>query len=377
MTKLHFNYKDVFRAMRLAFSAKKLAMMMWGWFLAMIGYVVFTYIAFMSAGWTFTDTWQVYRIFPVPDSLGWYGWIIWCIGVAYALVVILVTGTAIAKVTFEQLKGDDFFQITKAFKYATGQMKSIVMSPFLVLLFIVSIVVCGLILSLIGAIPYFGELFTGIMIIPAFGASLFIVYLLIIFVFSILFAPVIIGTTGNDTFDTLFEVFSMLNEQPARLIWYSAIAAFLAKFGALILAFFTRAAVNVCANVLAVFMGDKMIVLVENAASAFRLTIPYWCPESYAILWDRLISAFCGPMIFMPPAYQAVNVTMTIASIILILSYYALILLVVAYGTTVWYTGATCVYLVLTKKKDDKNLLAEKEEIVVAPVTSVAATENK
>ncbi|MBS4016519.1 MAG: hypothetical protein KGZ86_08825 [Candidatus Latescibacteria bacterium] len=368
MTKLHFNYKDVFRALRLAFSAKKLAMMMWGWFLAMIGYIAFTYIAFMSAGWTFIDTWQIYKIFPIPDTLAWYGWIIWFVGVIYALIVFLITGTAIAKVTYEQLKGDDFFQMTKAFKYATERMKSVVMSPFLVGLFIAAIAVCGLILSLIGKIPYFGELFTGIMIIPAFVASLFIVYLLIILLFSVLFTPAIVGTTGNDTFDSLFEVFSMLNEQPARLIWYTVILAFLAKFGALVFAFFIRIAFNVGANILTVFMGDKMIVLVENAASAFRLTIPYWCPEAYAILWDRLISIFCGPMAFMPPSYQTVNATMTIASIIMVLVYYGLILLVVSYGMTVWYTGTTCAYLVITKKKDDKDLLAQTEEIVTAQI---------
>lgn len=362
MIKLHFNYKDVLRALRLAFSAKKLAMMMWGYLLSMIGYVVMSYIALMSAGWSFSNTWQVYRIFPIPDSLAWYGWAIWALGVIYALVVILITGTAISKVTFEQLKGDDFFQMSKAFKFATERMKNIVMSPILIVLFIGSIVVAGLILSLLGSIPYFGEIFIGIMIVPAFGASLFIVYLFIVLLFAIMFAPSIIGATGNDTFDTLFEIFSMLNEQPTRLIWYSAILFFLSRFGMFLLAFFSRVAVNVSANVLSFFMGEKMIILIQNAASAFKLTIPYWCPEPTAILWDRMISICFGNTVFMPPAYQPVNVTMTIASVIMMLAYFGLILFVVAYGATVWYTGTTCAFLVIAKKKDDKDLLETKEE---------------
>lgn len=376
MTKLHFNYKDIFRSLRFAFSAKKLAMVMWGYLLAMIGYIVTSYVALVSAGWTVSDAWQVYRIFPIPESLAWYGWVIWAIGAIYALIVILITGTAVIKVTFEQLRGDDFYQMTKAFKYATQRMKHILMSPTLILLFIIAIALSGLILSLLGAIPYFGELFTGIMIIPAFAASLFIVYLLIMLVFTLLFAPAVVGIAGTDTFDTLFEVFSMLNEQPARLVWYAMIGAFLAKVGTFLLAFASRIAVNIMANILTLFMGDKMLVLMDNAASGFRMTIPYWCPEPFAILWDHAISAFAGTAIFNPPMYQPVGITMSIASVIMILAYCGLILFVLSYGMTTWYVSTCCAYLVISKKKDDKDLLEVKEDVISQPTATTTDDKN-
>lgn len=364
MTKLHNNYKDIFRALRLGFSTKKLSMMVWGFIIAMIGYVALSYIAYLATGWTFAEIWDAYRIFPIPESLVWYGWVLWTIGALYALAVILITGTAISKVTYEQLKGDDFFQMSKAFRYATKQVKSVLLSPMMIILFIISIVIAGLMLSLLGAIPYFGEIFTGLMILPAFAASLFIIYLFIILIFTVLFTPAIVATTGDDTFDTLFEVFSMINDQPVRLIWYTIIIGFLSKFGMFFIGLFSRVAVNIGANVLSVFMGDKFALVLDNAASTFKVTIPYWCPY----ICDAILTRVGGYTLLLPPMYQSalggLNITMLIATILVAAAYYLLVLFVVSYGATVWFTGTTCIYTVIVKKKDDKDLLEIKEEVM-------------
>ena len=364
MTQLHNNYKDIFRALRLGFSAKKIAMMIWGYIIAMVGYCILSYIAHLSAGWTFFEIWDAYRLFPVPESFPWYGWIIWFTGAIYALCVILITGTAISKVTFEQLKGDDFFQMSKAFRYAMKQVRSIILSPAMVILFILSIIIAGLILSLLGAIPYFGEIFTGLMIIPAFAASLFIVYLLLILLFALIFAPAIVATAGTDTFDTLFEVFSMLNDQPARLIWYTLIVAFLSKVGMIILSAFFRIATNLGTNILSVFMGSKITDVIYNAASTFKITIPYWCPELWTRWAETIINSVIGSQIFAPPPYIHLNVAMLIATILVAIAYYLLILFIISFGATIWFNGATVIYLIIIKKKDDRNLLELKEESI-------------
>lgn len=364
MTQLHNNYKDIFRALRLGFSAKKIAMMICGYIIAMVGYCILSYIAHLSAGWTFFEIWDAYRLFPVPESFPWYGWIIWFTGTIYALCVILITGTAISKVTFEQLKGDDFFQMSKAFRYAMKQVRSIILSPAMVILFIVSIIIAGLILSLLGAIPYFGEIFTGLMIIPAFAASLFIVYLLVILLFALIFAPAIVATTGTDTFDTLFEVFSMVNDQPARLIWYTVIVGFLSKVGMLILSAFFRIATNIGTNILSVFMGGKIIDVIYNAASTFKFTIPYWCPELWTRWAETILNSVVGSAIFAPPPYIHLNVAMLIATILVAIAYYLLILFVISFGATIWFNGATVIYLIIIKKKDDRNLLQLNEETI-------------
>ncbi|MCX7785440.1 MAG: hypothetical protein N2201_04345 [candidate division WOR-3 bacterium] len=364
MTNLHNNYKDVFRAFRLGFSIKKISMMMLGYLIAIIGYNICSYLAFLAQGWSFAEIWATYRLLPIPETLHWSGWLLWAIGIAFGICVLLITGTAVCKVTFEQLKGDDFFEIKKAFKYALKNGRAIIMSPVMVILFILSVVVAGLILSLIGRIPYFGEIFTGLMILLAFAASLFIVYLLIILKLTLMYSPAIIAASGNDTFDTLFEVFSMLNDQTARLIWYSVILSFLSKIGLFIMAFFSALAVKIGTNILAIFMGNKLNDILLNAASTFKLSIPYWCPEPIARLVDTVLG---GTIFFSPPSYQYINIANLIASILFAIGYYLLIIFVISYGTTVWFTGTLTNYLVIVKKKDDRNLLETKEE----PATQV------
>jgi len=129
----------------------------------------------------------------------------------------------------------------------------------------------------------------------------------------------------------------------------------------MILAAFSRIAVNVGTNVLSVFMGGKVVDIIYNAASTFKLTIPYWCPEMWAGWAETLMSTVIGTTIFAPPSYLHSNIAILVATILVAIAYYLLILFVVSFGTTIWFAGATVVYLVIVKKKDDRNLLEEKE----------------
>jgi hypothetical protein len=361
MTELHFNYKDLFRSLKLGFSLKKILMAGSGLLCGIIGYNIFAYLGFLSSGYSFKLIWDTYRVLPMPEGLAVWGWFLWTLGVLFLLISILITATAVIKVTFEQLKGDDFYQMSEAFKYAFKHISAILLSPFLVVLFIATVVAMGIILSLIGKIPYFGELFSSLFMIVAFFASLFIVYLVIIFLFTLLYSPVVVGTSGTDTFDTLFEIFSSVNTETARIIWYTIIVGFLGKLGFFILGLFSRASVIVGTNILRLLMGDKILELVYNASYGFKLTFPYWCPEWIATINERLFWLVGGEVIFSPYSFSPSNWAMAIASVITLLTYYAIIIFVVSYSITVFYTGLTASYLIIVKKKDQKNLLEEKE----------------
>ena len=65
---MHFNFKDVFRAGRFGFSAKKIWVGFVGIFIAVIIYSVFAYAAFISSpGWNASQVWQAYRYIPFPS----------------------------------------------------------------------------------------------------------------------------------------------------------------------------------------------------------------------------------------------------------------------------------------------------------------------
>lgn len=366
MTGLNFNYKDIFRSLRLGFSAKKVGMGMLGLIFGFAGYTFLTYIAHIAAGNDWLSIWETYRLLPFPNPnlpFPWYAWLIYGAGVIWLLLVMLITGTAVAKVTYEQLRGNEFFESRAGFQFALKNVRSLIFSPLLIIAFIVLIVIAGLILSAIGLIPHFGPLFTALLAIVGFFASLFIVYLLIVLLFTFLFAPGVVGAMGNDAFDTLFEVFSCVNEQPARLVWYTFLVAVLAKFGSFLFGQASTLAGRIGAFVLGTFMKERWDEMLQGAEVIFKVAIPNWgifAPLHQMLIFE--INLYRLPQIYSPSVWTYPVWSTGIGSTILAMCGYAIALMVLAYGLSVWVTGSVLSLAIIIKKKDDKNILETPEE---------------
>jgi len=374
MTKLHWSYKDVFRALRLGFSAKKVWMVSLGLLVGFAGYTILTYVAYAAAGTDFPTVWQTFRLLPFPSPFDygfpWYSWVIFAAGVVWFLCVLLLAGTAVSKVAYEQLRGDEFYEAKEAFRFAFKNSAAVLTSPLLILAFVALIVVFGLIFSLIGAIPAAGEILVGLLAILAFIASLFIVYLLVVFVYSLLLGPSVVGATHSDTFDTLFEVFSCVNEQPARLLWYTATTACLAKAGSFLLGLATSGAGRIGYAITGAFMGDKLADVMSTAAYYFKLAIPDWCPQLLQQTFLAEMNLYGFPSIYLPGDYGSLGWSQGTAAVLLGVLFYLLAIMVVGYGLSVWFTGMTLNFAVLAQKKDEKNVLElpEDEEELIEPV---------
>jgi hypothetical protein len=374
MTKLHWSYKDVFRALRLGFSAKKVWMMSLGLLFGFAGYTILTYIAYAAAGTDFLTVWQTFRLLPFPSPVDytfpWYSWIIFAAAVIWFLCVLLITGTAVSKVAYEQLRGDEFYESKEAFRFAFKNSAAVLTSPLLILAFVALIVVFGLIFSLLGAIPAVGEIIVGLLAVLAFVASLFIVYLLVVFVFSLLLGPSVVGATHSDTFDTLFEVFSCVNEQPARLVWYTATTVLLAKAGSFLLGLATSVAGRIGYAITGAFMGEKLADAIGNAAYYFKLAVPDWCPQLFHQTFLAETNLYGFPQIYLPGDYVALGWSQDVTSMLLGVLFYLIAIMVVGYGLSVWFTGTTINFAVLAYKKDEKNVLdlPEDDEELIEPV---------
>ncbi len=374
MTKLHWSYKDVFRALRLGFSAKKVWMVSLGLLFGFAGYTILTYVAYAAAGTDFLTVWQTFRLLPFPSPFDygfpWYSWAIFAAGVAWFLCVLLLTGTAVSKVAYEQLRGDEFYESKEAFRFAFKNSAAVLTSPLLILAFVALIVIFGLIFSLLGAIPAAGEILVGLLAIFAFIASLFIVYLLVVFVYSLLLGPSVVGATHSDTFDTLFEVFSCVNEQPARLLWYTATTVCLAKAGSFFLGLATSAAGRIGYAITGAFMGDKLAEVMGKAAYYFKLAVPDWCPQLLHQTLLAEMNLYGFPLIYLPGEYVSLGWSQGVAALLLGVLFYLIAIMVVGYGLSVWFTGMTLNFAVLAYKKDEKNVLElpEDEEELIEPV---------
>ncbi|UCC10945.1 MAG: hypothetical protein JSW02_06135, partial [candidate division WOR-3 bacterium] len=367
VTNLHFNYKDVFRAGRLGFSAKKMWVTFIGLFFAYIGYAIFAYLSHIIAGISITDVWEMYRIIPLyPDGLPWFCWLVWLVGFLWWICLALLTGVAVSKITFEQLRGDEFYEIKEAIKFTLKSGKSAIFAPVMLIVFMVFIIFAGLFLAVVTLIPYGGQIIFAVAGIPAFAACMFILYLVVVTIVCLIIGPSIVGGTGNDTFDTLFESFSVLNDQPWRFIGYELLLHVLVLVGIAILGYFSAKAVFLVHDVIGVIVSaDKLNNIFMNAASYVKITIPPICPETYRSFFVGLIEWIGMPNVLFPPEYIAPfeKWAGAIASFVLAVVYYLIILFVISIGGSIFWAGNTVIFTVLVKKKDDKNLLEIKEEL--------------
>ncbi len=367
VTNLHFNYKDVFRAGRLGFSAKKIWVAFLGLLIAHIGYAIVSYLAYIAGGIEIGELWEVYRLMPMyPTGLPWFAWLIWIVGFLWYLFVALIFGVAISKVTYEQLKGDEFYEIKEAIKFALKSGKSAILAPVVLVLFMLVLIVMGIVLALITWVPYFGQMFFAVMSILAFAVCLFILYLVIVTVVSIIIGPSIVGETGNDTFDTLFESFSVVNDQPWRFVVYEFLLIFVVLIGVGLLGFFSAKAIFLGQDVIGLIVpAEKLDNLLINAAYYVKITLPPIFPESWHNLFTSYVESIGMPNLLYPPEYIPAYETWAgaITSFILGIVFYFIILFVKSLGMAIFWAGNTVIFTVLVKKKDDKNLLEIKEEV--------------
>lgn len=367
VTNLHFNYKDVFRAGRLGFSAKKIWLAFLGLLIAHVGYCVFSYLAFVVGGLEIGEVWEVFRLTPMyPTGLPWFSWVIWIIAFLWYLCIALIVGVSISKVTYEQLKGDEFFEIKEAVTFALKNGKSAILAPIVLVLFMIALILMGVILALITWVPYFGQLFFAVMSILAFAVCLFIIYLMIVTVVSLVIGPSIVGETSNDTFDTLFESFSVVNDQPWRFVVYEFLLILVILIGVGLLGLFSAKAIFLGQDVIGLVVpAEKLDNLLINAAYYVKITVPPIMPDSWHNLFAGYVESIGMTNLLYPPDYLPAYESWSgaITSFILGIVYYFIILFVKSLGAAILWAGNTVIFTVLVKKKDDKNLLEIKEEI--------------
>jgi len=403
MTKLHFNYKDIFRAFRLGFAAKKIWVAFQGLVISWIGYTAISYLTLFLAGANMAEIWTTFKLFPLPYCFpAWWQWLIWGVGVAWLVFVGMVAGIAISKLTYEQLRGDEFYEVKEAWKQAIKSAGSLIATPILLGLFIVLLMAAGVLLGLLGRIPFAGELISGVFAIPAFAVSLFIIYLMIVFFFTFTISPAVIGTTKSDAFDNLFEVFSCVSDQSWRLIWYQLMLLVFIFVGIGVLAFFSVKAIGLGQWILNLVMNvspekaagaqvpDKLNLMLFHAK---EITIPEWMyvVKNWIAATKGTVCSFCAkvqPVVEITtdaaavsteagiavesteaalPTFSTAVLSIKIGAILFAIGLYAILFFVLAYGMSIWFTGNTLIYMILVRKKDDRNLLDIADDEIEIP----------
>lgn len=357
---LSFSFRDIWNGIKYSFSFKKLWTQLQGLVIGTVLYSLFAYLALIVSGLSIREVWESWRLIPLPfgESFNLIGKILFLIGVLLFVITNYIYAVAVGKITFEQLKGDEFFEVGEAFKFARKKGWPVITTPLSILFVIVFILLLGVILGLFGKIPYVGEIIVLVFAIPAIVMCFFLVYLFFAFVLSWILSPAVVSSSESDTFDTLFEVFSTLNEQPFRFVLYQVYTGIIALFTSSFFAWALGRAAWIMDKVLSAswLMGDKFRTIVTIGK--------YYLPSSPA---SYLLSPFLnliGVSGILNAEYTLPHAAFTchIVGFFFGIGLYIMIFLVLAQFINAWTVGTLISYLVIVKKKDDLDLLEVKKE---------------
>ncbi|NOY78958.1 MAG: hypothetical protein GXO76_13940 [Calditrichaeota bacterium] len=360
MVKLHFNFKDLFRSARLAFSIQRVWINFVGLVIGFLLYDVFTYVSFLASGKGFVPMWERFGLFPCLFGLGgpWYSWVLFWVGVLLLVAIILLTNTAVSRAVYMNLKGETFYTWKEAFGFSLKRWGSTVAAPTAIIGIVLFFAIGAIIMGLLGRIPYVGELGTALMTLFYMSSALFVFFLILVLIVALFFVPSIIATTNEDAFEAVFQSFSISTGQPWRIIGYGFVVFVVEVLGFVILAWAVKEAFLIFNFLFVVGMGHKFLDLMNNGMALVQSWV-YPTLNWIQYAFGDFSRYFYFARDFVP---KDVPVVMEISAWIFAISMLAVGGLVVSYAAAIGNSGLTLMYLVMRKHQDDENLLERKEE---------------
>lgn len=265
---LRYDFKDILKAPRVALSGKNLLAQARPLFIGYLLYLVFTYLALVADGETFSNAWQSHGLLPLLglDLEYWYSYALWIAGFVAIAVAYDLGNLTVGKLAFEELRGDYFFPRKEAAKDARGNLLPFYVSGgLLVILIIVLAAIQGLV-SLVGLIPVVGEvLYAVLYIVPFFLWSLFLVFLAFGLATSVFTLPAIIVAREKEAFGATFFIFNIIWTRPLRWLTMTVSGVVLAKLGIWVMGYFFMRALQLSNYLTSWFGGEKIQNILASA----------------------------------------------------------------------------------------------------------------
>ena len=389
MMSLHFDIRDIFRAVKIGFAAKKIWVHFSYLFYGLLIYDILTYLGAKISGYDIKAMWQAYHFFPCPYSPAFpikfntIGEILFWVGIAVMVILWFLASAAVGKITIEQFRGNDFYSRKEAWDFIKKNWKAVILSPIALILLMVILFVGGMIVGAWQEIPYVGEITTSLLSIPIFIVSLFFVLLVAVIFLSFIMTPAIVATTKNDTFETMFELFSSLTSQPWRIVIYNILLWIIAPLGTAL--FFIASLFGLKVMFACYYYASLLIYTPEKVNTLFAYALQYLPNLAFIKTFPPFCQKFYSYLVLVPAGipnfkivfYEALNWNIHLSGFILGLSFTLIYLFIASYLLTINSVGQVIIYTIVRKKKDDENLLEMLDEELEEPVVPSIEEEKK
>ena len=356
--KLHFDVRDIFRAPRLALGGKKIWILLQANLVGYVAYFVITHLSFLLNGWSMGEVWSQYGLYPclIGNDYGSVALVVWLLGCLAWIVAILLGATAVARVTYKQLKGDEFYSSGDAWKFVKKHWHAPLFTHLSIAVIVLFFVVIAAVFALIGKIPYLGELFFGIPYLLWFFGSVFVAYTIVVLVVSIFFTHAVVGTMEEDTMGAVFQNYSITWSQPWRTLLYLPLLYALVYAGVTIFSSFLCMGYGLINIVFGhdSLMGSKLGRMVSWASDKVLEPIS---PITEFLTFDGVLST-----VYLPDASGALGPMEYFGAVFIATSLFLIVGTVLSYGLSVEIVAQTIAVIIFRMKTDEENLLERKDE---------------
>lgn len=364
-TQLYFNFKDLFRAPRLALGRRMLVMLE-ALFGAYLVYLAMTYLALLVEGHSFGSIWNDFHLMPTSIlclANSTIGHILVALSYTLSIVFIWLGMTAVAKITIKEYKGDLFYSSKDGWKWAMKNWFPVFFGPISIAIVIGFFVVLAAMFGWLAQWPVLDILFYGLLFVIFMPTALFLVFSALALLTGLYMSPSIVACAEEDTMGSMFGSYTLLWNQPVRLISYTLVIIAAAFIGYHIFYAFILSAFKFLDMVFGheMIMGDAYLAVKQVGLDLFGNF--GFLPTYYE--FPACLSATCAPVggcggcasapVISPSITQAI--TGVIVGIFSLMAYLA----VPAYALSSLATGFATSFIVLTKHKDDQDLIKRKD----------------
>lgn len=351
---LRYDFWDILKAPRIALSGKSLLAQARPLVYGYLCYLICSYLGMLLQGQSLDYSWQANGLLPWPGHglTRWYAHAVFAIGLLAAIGFYDYGNLTVAKLAFEELRGNYFFPRKAAAQDAFGNLLPMWVSGGLVLLLVVVLGLLQGVVSLVSLIPGIGTILYSILyVVPFFLWSLFLVFLAFGLATSVLTLPAIIVAREKETFGATFYIYNVIWTQPLRWLGMTAMGLVLAKVGAFVLGYFFMRAIQLT-NYLATLFGGEEIQNVLIAATNLL--------EPLRPILRFVTTLYPGSSI----GYDFVSSTGTYATsgsesaaaMIIALGLIAILIVIISYGVNIITNSQLLAFLIVTYSEDKVKL---------------------
>jgi len=367
MQTLRFDYRDILLSPRLAWSYRKMSASLRGIVAAWAVYDIAAYLGLLlipsGRALGIVELFRRYEFFPcvIPHKPGPAALILWIAGLAAASYILLMTAAAVARIAFEDLRGNDICQASEARAFIRKRRLSVLIPTVVPGAVFVLVAVAVVVAGIVGRLPLAGVIVVALLSIPLFFLALAGIFALIVFLYAPALVPAVAASTGEDSLEVLIETCFTALGRPVRTICLTIFAKLITNLSTALLFIVSIGAVYFLYTLLGVVMGFAWYEV--YTVSLYR--IPFLMNSDFCV---RFLISLARTTWF-PYLIDTSQSAMAVQAAGWLLGISTLFVLawIASYAFSCFYCSQVIVYLIMRKRLsgDDLRLKATKAHSAV------------